>query len=385
MKYPTNDAVINTVPAAHELRKVANFNPLKFLRRTTSEENGEKRLKLDLRYKRLWFRLACPNGRMVVKPLSITDQMAVFEALVYAEKADAEPLAQVTAWANAADVPDGNFIDDAKEKALNEALENAGFGIQLCDLVQTAGGTRYGSEIPLSKTAAAQNGVLQVQSAQTQVVHREKNPPIHKEDMPPKPQAVHPTQAVRKPVAAEAEPVVPNIVEPVKPEVNEAPVSEPVELPVEQPQVNTMQTVREEETARPGTAPSEDGNVAENAFCGSATAADTHVVPSSAQSGSERPKQAVSGQNAAGQPSELVAKASYTEDMPVEEICERMTLEDARAFVVENGICKGWTLAQVAEQRAPSLRFYMCANNASNVMKAAARLVFNDMELRKAG
>ena len=319
---------------------------------------------------------------MVVKPLSITDQMAVFEALVYAEKADAEPLAQVTAWANAADVPDGNFIDDAKEKALNEALENAGFGIQLCDLVQTAGGTRYGSEIPLSKAAAAQNGVPQVQSAQTQVVNREKNPPAQKEDMPPKPQNGHPAQAVRKPVAAE--PVAPNIVEPVRQEVNEAPVSKPVELPIEQPQVNTMQTAHEEETARQEAVPSEGGNVAENAFYGSASA-DTHVVPSSAQSGAERPEQAVSGQNAAGQPSEPVAKASYTEDMPVEEICERMTLEDARAFKVETGICKGWTLAQVAEQRAPSLRFYMYANNASNVMKAAARLVFNDMELRKAG
>lgn len=49
MNYPTN-AVINSVPAASELRKVAGFNPLKFLRRTTSERTGEKVLKLDLAY-----------------------------------------------------------------------------------------------------------------------------------------------------------------------------------------------------------------------------------------------------------------------------------------------------------------------------------------------
>lgn len=103
---------------------------------------------------------------------------------------------------------DGNFIDDAKEKAINEALENAGFGIQLCDLVQTAGGTRYGSEIPLSKAAAAQNGVRQVQHVQTQAVHSEKDPPVQKKDMPPKPQPIPPHQTVQKPVVAEPVPVM---------------------------------------------------------------------------------------------------------------------------------------------------------------------------------
>ena len=105
----------------------------------------------------------------------------------------------------------------------------------------------------------------------------------------------------------------------------------------------------------------------------------------SALEAAEAPKQTVYDQSATAQTVEAAPKASYTADMPVEQICERMTLEEARTFVVEGGICKGWTLAQVAEQRAPSLRFYMCSNTASNVMKAAARLVFNDMELRKAG
>ena len=98
MNYPTN-AIINTVPAANQLRKVSGFDPLKFLRRTTSERTGEKVLKLDLPYKQLWFRLACPNGRMVVKPLRVTDQLAIFEAMVYAAKDDTEPLARFTSTA----------------------------------------------------------------------------------------------------------------------------------------------------------------------------------------------------------------------------------------------------------------------------------------------
>ena len=50
-----------------------------------------------------------------------------------------------------------------------------------------------------------------------------------------------------------------------------------------------------------------------------------------------------------------------------------------------SGVCKGWTLAQVAERRAPSLRFYVFSDNGDNVLKAAATIVLNDMGMRKAG
>lgn len=369
MKYPTENAMINTVPAARELRQVANFNPLKFLRKTSADESGEKKLKLDLRYKRLWFRLACPNGRMLLKPLSITDQMAVFEALVYAEKNDTEPLAQFTASSKAADVPDGNFIDDAKDKALNEALENAGFGIQLCDLVQTAGGTRYGSEILLSTVVAAQQGAQPTPQASPM----EQNPPVRKETASAKTQPAPTTPTVQKPVVTE--------------------VTEPPNQAEEAVPVTTARRMPVEPTAAAPVPPTEDKSVGEpvrqephadetqktavTAFS-EETPADTPEASMSALEAAEAPKQAVYDQCATAQTVEAAPKASYTADMPVELICERMTLEEARTFVVEGGICKGWTLAQVAEQRAPSLRFYMCSNTASNVMKAAARLVFND-------
>ncbi len=55
----------------------------------------------------------------------------------------------------------------------------------------------------------------------------------------------------------------------------------------------------------------------------------------------------------------IPAAPSYTADMPVEEICQKMTMDEARAVVVPTGTCKGWTLAQVAERRRSSLKFYM--------------------------
>ena len=37
-------------------------------------------MRLDLRYKKLWFRLACPTGRLKLNALRITEKMAIFEA-----------------------------------------------------------------------------------------------------------------------------------------------------------------------------------------------------------------------------------------------------------------------------------------------------------------
>lgn len=51
MLYTTNAAVAS-------LNHVPGFDPLKFLRRTTSRKTGDDVMRLDLRYKKLWFRLA---------------------------------------------------------------------------------------------------------------------------------------------------------------------------------------------------------------------------------------------------------------------------------------------------------------------------------------
>ena len=366
MNYPTN-AVINSVPAASELRKVAGFNPLKFLRRTTSERTGEKVLKLDLPYKRLWFRLACPNGRMVVKPLRVNDQMAVFEAMVYASKDDPEPLARFTSTASAQEIPDGKFVQAAQDAALNEALENAGFGIQLCDLVEGTGTARYGSEVPLSAVMEARNAA------------------------PAQPQAIKQTAPVAevrsvevKTVPAQTPSVASKAVEATKPVAAETPVSAPE--PVVQP--NVAAPVMQEQPAEQQ-APDMS---AMNELLGKQSAAVVTDFPMSAPAAQEEvavtaepqaPAIAVTEEPAA--PAEDPAAPSYTADMTVEEICERMTLDEARNYVVNSGVCKGWTLAQVAERRAPSLRFYVFSDNGDNVLKAAATIVLNDMGMRKAG
>ncbi len=77
---------------------------------------------------------------------------------------------------------------------------------------------------------------------------------------------------------------------------------------------------------------------------------------------------------------------AYTEDMSVEEITARMTVEEAQKIVVTSGPNKGWTLAQVAERRPSSLKFFTTPYcEATNIFKAAATLMLQEVNQQKAG
>ena len=132
------NAIIQNVPAASGLHKVPGFDPLRYLKRTVNAK-GETVLRMELGYQKLWFRLACPNGRLLLNPLRITDQMALIEASVFFDRADSTPAGSFTATGTARE--SANYIRDTQNEALSAALENAGFGIQLSDTVQVSGGS----------------------------------------------------------------------------------------------------------------------------------------------------------------------------------------------------------------------------------------------------
>ena len=75
---------------------------------------------------------------------------------------------------------------------------------------------------------------------------------------------------------------------------------------------------------------------------------------------------------------------SYTKDTPMEDILQVMTLEQAQQVIVDDGICKGMTIAQVAEKRPVNLRYYLIPGKSkNNMVRAAAQLVLDS--LQKAG
>lgn len=138
-----------TIPAVAELNKVPGFNPMRLLRRITSPENGEEMMQLDLRYKKLWFRLANPKGRIRLNALRITEQMAIYEAQIFLERTDENPIGSFTSSCSKEEAPGGQYIQAAQQAAMDEALSDAGFGIQFADVGIGGDSRRYGSRVPL--------------------------------------------------------------------------------------------------------------------------------------------------------------------------------------------------------------------------------------------
>lgn len=272
MLYKSNSAV-------SLLNRVPGFDPLKLLRRTQSDKTHEPVWRLDLPYKKLWFRLANPKGRIRVNALRITEQMAICEAQVYLNRDDAQPAGSFTASCTKDDAPDGRYIEAAQQCAVNEALSDAGFGLQFADVSMRPEDRRYGSEIPVSA----------------------------------------------------------------------------IEIP-EQP-VQAAPTMRPAPTVQAAEAKAQEAELTEGTI-------ETISAP----------------------PVEEAAAPTYTQESPVEEILRHMTPEQAMEVIVDTGVCSGWTLREVSEKRPASLKYYIFGGykGKNNILRAAARLVFDRMNSEKA-
>lgn len=90
----------------------------------------------------------------------------------------------------------------------------------------------------------------------------------------------------------------------------------------------------------------------------------------------------VNGKVAQGEPA-----PRYTADMPVEDIVSLMTLEEAGKVVVDTGASRGLTVAEVAERRPPTLKYYRYGGykGNNNILRAAAQVILDSMEGQKAG
>lgn len=371
--------ILHTVPAANELHKVPGFDPMKYLRRTVNSK-GEPVIKLAPHYQRLWFRLACPKGRMLLNPLRVTDQMAIFEAKVFFHQEDAAPASSFTATKTARET--AGYIRAAQDEALMVALDNAGFGIQLCDVTQDPGDSKCSpSAPPVQERGSVQEAPpaqIQTKQAQEQKTPAGQDPERH----PPAPKTV-PTVQPAEPAQTADTSTVENASEPTPtaqtvPAADPAPAVQPAPAPVAE-----SQPVQEEHQETLDAEPHEDPTPSAGQQSTPVTVlnfpAQTEEADTPQESETPDPTQ---GQvETPPQPS-----PSYTEDMTVEEICQVMTMEEAGAIVVSRGPCKGLTMAQVAERRPSSLRFFLSQfSECSNGQKAAATLLIQALEQKKAG
>ena len=321
-----NKSTVMNNAAVQQLRKVPGFDPMKLLRKTISVKTGHPVWKLDLRYKRLWFRLACPNGRMLLKPLRISDQLAIIEAQVYFSKDDPVPAASFTSEQRRENVPGGEFLRAAQEDALNMALENAGFGIQFCDVSRDYGGELFGSEVPV-QTEVEEATVEEIEVPSTPIAEETAAETAPTMDMDSAPTEQHVVETIASDVQ----------------NVTDGFTSVAVDVRQEQ----SVSAAQEE-------------------------VPDLHVLP---------PQQ----EEATEEVAEQLQTASYTADMDVGEIVQRMTVDEAKAVVVQIGTCRGWTLEQVAQRRPASLKWYLYGcDQADNILKAAASVLLDNLQ-QKAG
>lgn len=131
------DCMYQNVKEIQELNRVEGFDPRKYMRQLAGDGQAAKYY-LDVVYRKLWFRLKYPNGKIVKTLKKLTDQVAIVEAKVYLDRNDPEESFISNALAQKYMTTDDQFgnkyVELAETAAVGRALADAGFGLQFADL-----------------------------------------------------------------------------------------------------------------------------------------------------------------------------------------------------------------------------------------------------------
>lgn len=351
-----------TTPAIASLNQVPGFNPLKFLRRTMSE-NNEPVMQLDLRYKKLWFRLANPHGRIRLVNLHITEQLAIIEAKIFLNRNDTAPISSFTARCTACE--NEKYLEAAQNKALNEALSNAGYGLQFSDINVGTNGEPYGSVVPLTEPPLAQTVVENAAKLLNAEVHSKQSLPV-----------IPPTAEEHLPVDNTAgqnnDPLPQTLPVTTETKNSAAPVKETKAQHLPANQNNQITVLNGGKTPEPP-------SIADSAK--EALAVMTGQSETKTEAINEHHQEPTFAQTH----TQTMSPSAYSADMPVDQLIKLMTVEEAGQILVDIGTCNGWTMAQVAERRAPSLRWYVFGYQGNNnILRAAAQVMLDSLEAQKA-
>ena len=124
------------VEEIRNLNRVEGFDPRKYMRLIQNEGQTAKYY-LDVAYRKLWFRLRYPEGKIVKRILKLTEQVAIVEARVYLNRSDSEDNFISNALAQKYMTADGQFenkfVELAETAAVGRALSDVGFGLQFAD------------------------------------------------------------------------------------------------------------------------------------------------------------------------------------------------------------------------------------------------------------
>ena len=137
MSETINTTMYDRVDEIRNLNRIEGFDPRQYMRNLTGSDGTVKQY-LDVVYRKLWFRLKNPEGKIVKKLLKLTEQTAIVEARIYLNKTDPEDSYIASAFAQKFVSQDeqfgAKFLELAETAAVGRALADAGYGLQFADL-----------------------------------------------------------------------------------------------------------------------------------------------------------------------------------------------------------------------------------------------------------
>lgn len=302
--------------AVAALHQVEGFDPRKFMR-LIQKEDQSSRYYLDVAYRKLWFRLCYPEGKIVKTIRSITAQMAIVEARVYLNKNDPDDSYVANAFAQKfrEDSEIGQkYVELAETAAVGRALSDAGFGLQFADREKEM--DPEVTEAPIDEEVMAGTPICP-ENIPEEVFGSSVGEPLM-EDMIPGQCGIEdyipmPDEIMRVAEASKEE------VQQPKAALQPKAAPQPTKKPEQTPQEQFMQN-----------------NVAQESTVG------------------------------------------ITRDMPVNDIYEKLTRDLAVKVVVSAGCYKGKTLGQIAVEKPGSLQWYVDSyKGPDNLLRAAAKYLLD--------
>ena len=302
--------------AVAALHQVEGFDPRKFMR-LIQKEDQSSRYYLDVAYRKLWFRLCYPEGKIVKTIRSITAQMAIVEARVYLNKNDPDDSYVANAFAQKfrEDSEIGQkYVELAETAAVGRALSDAGFGLQFADREKEM--DPEVTEAPIDEEVMA-------------------GTPICPENIP---EEVFGSSV--------GEPLMEDMIP------GQCGIEDYIPMPDE---IMQVAEASKEEVQQPK------------------AALQPKAAPQPTKKSEQTPQEQFMQNNVAPE-----STVGITRDMPVNDIYGKLTRDLAVKVVVSAGCYKGKTLGQIAVEKPGSLQWYVDSyKGPDNLLRAAAKYLLD--------
>ena len=348
------------VEGIRNLNKVEGFDPRKYMR-VIQQEGQAGKYYLDVAFRKLWFRLKYPEGKIVKKILKLTDQVAIVEARIYLHRNDPEENFIANALAQKYRTEDGQFgnkfVELAETAAVGRALSDAGFGLQFADKEEDI--DPEVTEAPFEPQFLSGSGIDgEVLGEMFSGEDMENGTALLDENIPgqygienyiPMPEEVGQAMGMTPAMSQNSG---------MAPQNRQS-----------QPQQNQQQ--------RNGVQQSQPRQNQQQSNQPQPKPAQAPAAKTAPQPGRQAASNAPAGKNTQG-------AANIKKDMPVEQIYSMLDRDSAAAVVIPMGYNKGKTLGQVAVEKPANLQWYVDSyGGPDNLLRAAAKFLI-DMALGQA-